>query len=54
MRKINKLGRNPNNVFRPLRKMKIESTDVDGGRCLQENEGTLYLNEDRAKNVKST
>ena len=30
--------------------MKIESTDVVGGRCMRGNDGTLYLNEkDRAK-----
>ena len=50
VRKINELGRNPNNVFRLVRKMKIESTDVVGGRCMQENDGNFYLNEkDRAK-----
>ena len=31
-------------------KMKIERTDVGGGRCIRGNDGTLYLNEkDRAK-----
>ena len=49
VRKINEIGRNPNNVVRLVKKMKIESTDV-GGRCMQGNDGTLYLNEkDRAK-----
>ena len=44
-RKINELGRNTNNVFRLVRKMKIESTDVVGGRSVQGHNGTLYLNE---------
>ena len=43
-RKINELGRNPNNVFRLVRKIRIESTDVAGGRCMRGNDGTLYLN----------
>ena len=30
VRKMNKLGRNPNDVSRLVRKMKIESTDVVG------------------------
>ena len=48
--KINELGRNHDNVFRLVRKMKIESTDVVGGRCMRGDDGTLYLNEkDRAK-----
>ena len=43
-------GRNPNNVFRLVKGMKIESTDVVGERCMRENDGTFYLNEkDRAK-----
>ena len=33
-RKINELGRNPNNVDRLVTKMKIESTDVVRGRCM--------------------
>ena len=45
VRKINEIGRNHNNVIRLVRKMKIESTDVVGGRCMQGNDGTLYLNE---------
>ena len=50
VRKINDIGRNPNNVFRLVKKMKIESTDVVGGRCMRGNDGTLYPNEkDRAK-----
>ena len=49
VKRINELGRNPNHVFRLVRKMKIDGTDVVGGRCMQENDGTLYLNEDRAK-----
>ena len=50
VRKINELVRNPDNVFRLARKMKIENTDVVGGRCMQGNDGALYLNEkDRAK-----
>ena len=49
-RKINELGRDPNDVFRLVRRMKIESTDVVGGRCMRGNDGTLYLSEkDRAK-----
>ena len=43
--KINELGRNPNNVFRLVRKMKIESTDVVEGRCMRGHDGTPYLNE---------
>ena len=35
IRKITELGRNPNNVFRIVRKIKIESTDVVGGMCMQ-------------------
>ena len=34
VRKINELGRNPNNAFRLFRKIKIERTDVVGGRCM--------------------
>ena len=45
MRNINELGRNPSNVFRLVRKMKIESTDVVGGKCMQGNDGALYLSE---------
>ena len=49
-RKIIELGRNPNYVFRLVRKMEVESTDVVGGRCMQGNNGTRYLNvNDRAK-----
>ena len=33
-RMINKIGRNPNNFFRLVKKMKIESTVVVGGRCM--------------------
>ena len=43
MRKINEIGRNPNNDFRHVRKMKIESTDVVGGRCMQGNDGHFIL-----------
>ena len=43
VRKISGLGRNPINVFRPLGKMKIESTDIFGGRCMRGNDDTLYL-----------
>ena len=53
VRKINEIGRNPNNVFTLVRKMKIESTDVVGGRCMQGDDGTLSLNENRAKRRKS-
>ena len=50
VKKIKELGRNPNNVLRLVRKMKIDCTDVDGQRCMRENDGTLYLNEkDKAK-----
>ena len=50
VRKINELGRNSNNIFRFVGKIKIESTDVVGGRCMQGNDGTLFLNEkDKAK-----
>ena len=50
MRKINELGRNPNNVFRLVRKIKIECTDIDGGRCLRGNDGRPFLaEEDREK-----
>ena len=38
VRKISELGRNPNNVFRHVRKMKRESTDVVGGRYMRGNE----------------
>ena len=37
-------------MFSDLSENWIESTDVVGGRCMQENNETLYLNEnDRAK-----
>ena len=50
MRMINELNKNPNNVFRLVRNMKIERTDIVGGRCMRGNGGTLYLSEkDRAK-----
>ena len=42
---INELDRNPNYVFRLVRKMKIYGTDVVGGRCMRGNDGTLYLSE---------
>ena len=41
VRMINELGRNFNNVFRLVRKMKIERTDVVGGWCMQGHYGTL-------------
>ena len=44
VRKINEIGRNPNNVFRLVRKITIESTDVGGGKCMRGNDGPLYLN----------
>ena len=44
MKNINDLGRNPNNVFRLVRKIKMESTDIVGGKCMRGNDGTLYLN----------
>ena len=37
IKNINEIGRNINNVFRLVRDMKIESTDVVGGRCMQGN-----------------
>ena len=43
MIKINEFGRNPKNIFRLVRKMKIENSDVIGGRCMRENDGTLCL-----------
>ena len=50
VRKINEIGRNPNNVFRLVKKMMLESTDVVGGRCMKGSDETLYLNEkDKAK-----
>ena len=50
LRRINELGRNPNNVFIPVKKMKINKTDIFGGSCMRACDGTLYLNEkDRAK-----
>ena len=36
------LGRNSDNVFRHVRKMKIARTDVVGGRCIRGNDGALY------------
>ena len=47
VRKIKENGKNTNNVIKLVRKMKIESTDVDGGRWMRGNNGTLYLNEVR-------
>ena len=44
---INGIGRN-SNVFKLIGKMKIESTDVVGGRWMRENDGTLHLNGDKA------
>ena len=50
VRKIDELDRNHNNVLRLVRNLKIESTDVIGGRCMRRNDGTPCLNEkDRAK-----
>ena len=43
MRKINEMDRIPNN--KTCQKIKIESTDVVGGRCMRGHCGTLYLNE---------
>ena len=45
VRKNNELGRNTNKVFRLIRKIKLESTDLAGGRCVRENDGTLHLSE---------
>ena len=54
MKKFNELGRNPNNVLRLVRKMKVEGTDVAGGMCMRGNDGTHYLNEkDGVKFLKS-
>ena len=44
VRKISELGRNTNNVFRLVRKMKKENVDVVEGRCMRGNVGTFYLN----------
>ena len=50
VRKNSEIGRNPNNVLRLVKKIKIESTDNFGGRCMRGNDGSLYHNEkDRAK-----
>ena len=46
MRKINELGRDRNNFFRLVRKIKIESTDVVVGRYMRGNDGTIYPNEE--------
>ena len=43
LKKINEQGRNTNNVFRVVRKMKIESTDFVGGKCMRGNVRTHYL-----------
>ena len=49
VRKMSVVGRNPDKIFRLVRNIKIESTDVVGGRCLRRNDGTLNINEkDRA------
>ena len=50
VRKIIELGRNHDNVFRLVTKMKIESADVAGGRSMRGNDGTLYLNEKNRAN----
>ena len=47
VRKSNELGRNHNYVFRLVRKMRMECTDIVGGRCMRENDGTLYFYEKR-------
>ena len=50
VRKINEIFMNLNNVFRLVRKMKMESTDVVRGMFMRGNDETLYLNEkDKAK-----
>ena len=46
VRKINEIGRNCNNVFRLIRKMKVESTDIVGGRCMEQNSGNTYVKSD--------
>ena len=38
--KINEFSRTPSNVFRLVRKMKVESTVAVGGRCMRGNVGT--------------
>ena len=49
-KKINQLGRNPSNVFRVVRKMKIEKTDLVGGKCERGSVRTHYIIEkDTAK-----
>ena len=50
-RKINELGRYRNNFLRLVRQMKMESTDVVGGRCMRENNGQLYLNEEDSQGL---
>ena len=50
-RSIYELGRNPYNVFRLVRKIDIESTDVVVGRCMRGNDGTPYLNEKDSANL---
>ena len=42
---INEIGRNANNVFSLVRKMKIKCTDIANGRCKWKNDGILDLNE---------
>ena len=50
VRRIKQLSKNPDYVFRLVRKMKVECTDVVGGRCMRGNDVTLFINEmDRAK-----
>ena len=44
VRKISVSCRNPNNVFRLVKKMKIKNADVIEGRCMRENDGTFHLN----------
>ena len=45
VRMINEIDRNTSNVFRLVRQMRIESTDVVGGRCMPRHVRTLYLHE---------
>ena len=45
---INELGRNPNNVFRLVRKI-TQTKDVIGGRYMRGNNGTFHLYDERAK-----
>ena len=47
VRKINELGRHPNNVFRLVRNEFV----VVGGRCMRRNYGTFYLDDMERANL---